>query len=196
MYFVSRRHLHTAYFTTSLQKHREVKWSRSIMHKHRRTCELCVCLTPAACPYLVLFCMLCTLCSRATRVLFTCCASETVQTSSTGLNQISREMCFELYFPRNVSVCMSLFGIVMHAVHVMFTCYARVVRQNRFKPVQTGKNPIKMCTVSSNAGYINRAATAIAITTVLLSLQSTSIQHHSHAATRRDAATVAVHQVL
>ena len=32
---------------------------------------------------------------------------------------------------------MSLFGIVLHAVHMMFTCYARVVRQNRFKPGKT-----------------------------------------------------------
>ena len=30
-----------------------------------------------------------------------------------------------------------------------YTCYARAVRQNRFKPVQTGKNPGKKCTVSS-----------------------------------------------
>ena len=46
-------------------------------------------------------------------------------------------------FPRNVSSCMSLFGIVLHAVHVMFTCYARAVRQNRLKPVQTGSNRFK-----------------------------------------------------
>ena len=94
-------------------------------------------------------------------------------------------------FPRNVSRCMSLFGIVLHVVHVMFTCYARAVH---VLCVRTGPNRFKP--VSSSAGYINRAATAIAITTVLRSLQSTSIQHHSLPATRRDAATVAVHQVL
>ena len=96
-------------------------------------------------------------------------------------------------FPRNVSSCMSLFGIVLHAVHVMFTCYARALRQNRFKP---GKNQEKSATSAVATGYINRSATAIAITTVLRSLQSTSIQHHSHAAALRDAATVAVHKVL
>ena len=121
----------------------------------------------------------------------------------------------KLVFPRNMSSCMSLFGIVLNAVHVMFTCYARAVRQNRFKPVQTGSNRIKPVQTGSNrikpvqngsnrikpgktqeksapsavaAGYINRAATAIAITTVLRSLQSTSTQHYR---ALRDAATVA-----
>ena len=70
-------------------------------------------------------------------------------------------------FPRNVSSCMSLFGIVLHAVHVMFTCCTS-------EPFQTGKNPREKCTVRSSAGYINRSATAIAITTVHRSLQSTS----------------------
>ena len=76
---------------------------------------------------------------------------------------------------------MSLFDIVLHAVHVMFTCYARVVRQNRFKPVETGSNRFKPGKTQEKSapsavatGYINRAATA----------------------TRRDAVTVAVHQVL
>ena len=53
-------------------------------------------------------------------------------------------------FPRNVSRCMSLCGIVLHAVHVMFTCYARAVRQNRFKPVQTGSNRFKLVQTGSN----------------------------------------------
>ena len=35
---------------------------------------------------------------------------------------------------------MSLFGIVLHAVHVMFTCYARVVH---VKPVKPGKTQEK-----------------------------------------------------
>ena len=55
-YVVSRRHLYTAYTASGLHKHRKVTSSRSAMHKHRRTCELCGRLTPAACPYLVLFC--------------------------------------------------------------------------------------------------------------------------------------------
>ena len=74
---------------------------------------------------------------------------------------------------------------------------------NRFKLVQTGAKRFKpvqtqeKCASSAVAtDYMNRAATTIAITTVLRSLHSTSIQHHSHAATHRDAATVAVHQVL
>ena len=46
-----------------------------------------------------------------------------------------------------------------------FTCHARAVRQ-------------KKCTVSSSADYINRAATAITITTVLRSLQSTWTEHY------------------
>ena len=49
------------------------------------------------------------------------------------------------------------------------TCHARAVRQ-------------KKCTVSSSADYINRAATAITITTVLRSLHSTTFQHRGHAA--------------
>ena len=93
-------------------------------------------------------------------------------------------------FPRNVSSCMSLFGIVLHATCVLYvrTGSSRFkpvqtgsnrfkpvkTGSNRMKPVQTGKNPRKKCTVSSSAGYINRASTAIAITTVLRSLQSTS----------------------
>ena len=35
--------------------------------------------------------------------------------------------------PRNMSSCMSLFGIVLHAVQVMFTCCTS-------EPVQTGSN--------------------------------------------------------
>ena len=49
-------------------------------------------------------------------------------------------------FPRNVSSRMSLFGIVLHAVHVMFTCYTSEPVQtgsNWFKPVQTGSNRFK-----------------------------------------------------
>ena len=39
----------------------------------------------------------------------------------------------------------------MHVLIWYFSaCYARVVRQNRFKPVQTGKNQGKKCTVSSS----------------------------------------------
>ena len=66
-------------------------------------------------------------------------------------------------FPRNVSSCMSLFGIVLHAVHVMFTCYTSEPVQtgsnrfklvqtgsNWFKPVQTGKNPEKKVQTGSN----------------------------------------------
>ena len=52
-----------------------------------------------------------------------------------------------------------------------YTCYARAVRQNRFKP---GKTQEKSAPSAVAAGYINRAATAITITTVLRSLQSTS----------------------
>ena len=79
-------------------------------------------------------------------------------------------------FPRNVSSCMSLFGIVLHATRVL---YVRT-GSNRFKPVQTGSNRMKPGKTQEKsapsavvAGYINRAATAIAITTVLRSLQST-----------------------
>ena len=80
-------------------------------------------------------------------------------------------------FPRNVSSCMSLFGIVLYAVHVMFTCCTSEPVQtgsNRFKPVQTGSNWFKPVQTGSNrfkprktqeksaqsavaAGYINRA---------------------------------------
>ena len=74
-------------------------------------------MCPAACPYLVLFCM-----PRA------CCASESVQTGS-----------------------------------------------NRMKP---GKTQEKSAPSAVVAGYINRAATAIAITTVLRSLQSTWTEHY------------------
>ena len=70
------------------------------------------------------------------------------------------------------------------------------MRQNRFKPVQTGKNRFKPGKTQEKSapsavvtGYINRAATTIAITTVRRSLQSTSIQHHSHAATHRSIST-------
>ena len=70
-------------------------------------------------------------------------------------------------FPRNVSSCMSLFGIVLHATRVM---YVRI-GSNRFKP---GKTQEKSAPSAVAAGYINRAATAITITTVLRSLQSTS----------------------
>ena len=94
---------------------------------------------------------------------------------------IARSKCQKVkvkpVFPRNESSCMSLFGIVLHAVHVMFTCYTSEPVQtgsNRFKLVQTGKNPEKKCTVSSNGRLYKPTATAIAITTVLRSLQSTS----------------------
>ena len=120
-------HLHTAYNDTSLLEHREVKRSRSIMHKHYRTCELCV--SYASCMSLFGIVL------HAVHVIFTCYARAVhVLCVRTGSNRI------EPRFPRNVSRCMSLFGIVLHAVHVMFTCYARVVRQNRFKPVQTSSN--------------------------------------------------------
>ena len=76
-----------------------------------------------------------------------------------GLNHISREICFQPDFPRNVSRCMSLFGIVLHAVHVMFTCYARVVHvlcvrtgSNRFKP---GKTQEKSAPSAVATGYCN-----------------------------------------
>ena len=81
-------------------------------------------------------------------------------------------------FPRNVSSCMSLFGIVLHAVHVMFTCCTSEPVQtgsNRMKP---GKTQEKSAPSAVVAGYINRAATAIAITTVLRSLQSTWTEHY------------------
>ena len=154
---------------------------------------------------LVWYCSAC--CARDVHVLRACCARVVRQNRFepvwTGLNHISREMCFETDFLRNTSRCMSLFGVVLHVVHVMFTCYARAVRQNQFIPVQTGlnrskpgKTQEKSATSAVVTSYINRSATAIAITTVLRSLQSTSIQHHSHAAALRDTATVAVHQVL
>ena len=40
--------------------------------------------------------------------------------------------------------------IVLHAVHVMFTYYARVVHQNRFKPVLTGSNRFKLVQTGSD----------------------------------------------
>ena len=66
-------------------------------------------------------------------------------------------------------------------VHVLRACCTS-------EPVQTGKNPEKSATSAVAAGYINLAATAIAITTVLRSLQSTSTQQYR---ALRDAATVA-----
>ena len=50
-----------------------------------------------------------------------------------------------------MSTCISLFGIVLHAVHVMYTCYARAVRQNRFNP---GKTQEKSAPTAVAAGYI------------------------------------------
>ena len=58
-----------------------------------------------------------------------------------------------------------------------------------FKPVQTGKKQEKSAPSAVATGYINRAATTIATTTVLRSLHSTSIQHHSNAATRDGSGT-------
>ena len=91
-------------------------------------------------------------------------------------------------FPRNVSSCMSLFGIVLHAVHMMFTCCTSEPVQtgsNWFKPIPTGSNRMKPGKTLEKsapsavvAGYINRAATAIAITTFLRSLQSTWSEHY------------------
>ena len=52
-------------------------------------------------------------------------------------------------------------------VHVLRACCTS-------EPVQTGKTQEKSAPTTVAAGYINRAATAIAITTVLQSLQSTS----------------------
>ena len=104
------------------------------------------------------------------------------------LNHISREMCPDAC-PYLLCTC----------------CTSEPVQtgSNRFKPVQTGSNRFKPGKTQEKSapsavatGYINRPTTAIAITTDLRTLHSTSIQHHSHAATRRDAATVAIHQVL
>ena len=89
--------------------------------------------------------------AHATRVVHVLCVI-------TSLNRFLKRNTIPHFHPANrlkpselcvsYASCMSLFGIVLHAVHVMFTCYARAVHVlcartglNRFKLVQTETRP-------------------------------------------------------
>ena len=192
-YVVLRGHLYIAYNDTSLLEHREVKRSRSIMHKYRRTCELCV--SYASCMSLFGIVL------HAVHVIITCYTRVVhVLCVRTGLDRFEPHFSRNMFWTTFLAKCVQMHVLIWYCsacctrdVHVLRACCARVVRQNRFKP---GKTQEKSAPSAVAIGYINRSATAITITTVLRSLQSTSIQHHSHAAALRDTATVAVHQVL
>ena len=148
------------------------------MHKHHCTCELC--MSYSSCMFLFGIVL------HAVHVVFTCYARAVhLLCVRTGLNRfklvltrfpakcvlnhISPEMC------RDACPCLVLFCM-------LYTCCARVVRQKRFKP---GKTQEKNAPSAVATGYINRSATANAITTVLRSLQSTSIEYQSRSNTSR-----------